>query len=70
MPKKSRKGRIKWNPTTVEMVYHPISKKEEKLLLTNVAQLVYDLICQFSEEDKKTSRTTSNFSGQTSEVRE
>ena len=63
MTKKSSKRRIKWNPTTVAMVYQTISKKEEQLLLTSVAQLIYDLACQFSEEDKKASCTNPNFSG-------
>ena len=70
MPKKSSKSRIPWNPRIVEMIPCPISKKQEKLLLTSVAQLIYDLACQFSKEDKKTSLIAPNFLGQTSEVQE
>ena len=68
--KKSIKGRIKWNPTTVEIVYCPVNKKRQKQLLTELGQIFYDLACQFSEEDKRASSINLNFSGQKSEVRE
>lgn len=64
MPKKSPKGRITWNPTTVEVTLCPISKKREKQLLTELGQIFYDLACQFSEEDNKASSTDLNLSGQ------
>ena len=70
MPKKSPKSRIPWNPRTVEMIPRIIGKKESDLLLTNMAQLIYDLACQFSEEESRASSTISNLLGQKSEVQD
>ncbi|MCY4644613.1 MAG: hypothetical protein OXB88_08345 [Bacteriovoracales bacterium] len=70
MPKKSPKGRIVWNPTTVEIVPVKVSQKRQKQLLTELGQIFYDLACQFSEEEKRTSSTNFNLSGPKSEVRE
>ena len=70
MPKNLPKGGIAWNPKIVEMAHCQISKKDEQLMLTSVARLIYDLACQFSEGDQKPSSTSSNFSGQKIEVRE
>lgn len=58
MTKKSR--RSNWSANTIEILEKKIKKREHKRMLTEIAELFYDLACQIQHNQKKNSSKFSN----------
>lgn len=58
----SKYGGSRWNAQSIELIPYEIDSREQKQNLTEIAELFYDLACQFSKRKDHVTSAEPNLS--------